>query len=362
MDWKDEKNYQHLRMTIDNKAKLITVDSEMISQVVGIPKGSNRKFNIAGYETISKQGCKNRFKFRKPYFFVYSYNVAIKKPISTLLYSFITSDFSTREGFEKFINLWGLPGLLNIDTPPGTLKYEYKYYCFEEAAQLIDDFYLYTKESLITAQGDFRQVIDYCINTNKKPHLKVLSPSKRYFVGVSSRSIPDLTIYSTSHYTTYKVAGVYIDGALPEDVLCADIKDKTLEMVPTCHSQNIITLVYIELFNLLENFSLGKCASCDEYFVPTRSSEVYCEKCRDIGYLNKVKNDELLKAYNTAYKTKHAQKQRHSGANSSPETKEKYKIALENWREEAKKKFKQVQQEEISEEKFYNFLSSDLEV
>ena len=66
------------------------------------------------------------------------------------------------------------------------------------------------------------------------------------------------------------------------------------------------------------NIKFNKCKNCGKYFVPTsKRNEIYCTRiyrnnktCRDIGYENSVKADDIAKAYRNAYKTQNAKKQR----------------------------------------------------
>jgi hypothetical protein len=91
------------------------------------------------------------------------------------------------------------------------------------------------------------------------------------------------------------------------------------------------------------------CSCCQKLFIPTDKAEIYCNRpykdnktCKDVGYLLKIENNELLKAYNTAYKTKHAQKQRLT-RNKSTSTINKYADALSKWRDLAKQKLEEYQ-------------------
>jgi hypothetical protein len=128
--------------------------------------------------------------------------------------------------------------------------------------------------------------------------------------------------------------------------------------------------LYIELIKLIESGKLIKrCEHCNRLFFPKDRSEKYCDRlaenektCKDVGYIRKVENDELLKAYNTSYKTRHAEKQRKT-RNKSASTIKKYNETLELWREKARELLHKAQDEKTEEsiDEFKRFLNTSLE-
>lgn len=82
--------------------------------------------------------------------------------------------------------------------------------------------------------------------------------------------------------------------------------------------------------------------------------------CKDVGYLYKVENDKLLKAYNTAYKTRHAEKQR-KPRGKSQSTVNKYANAIDMWRKDARKGLESAQNGRISFDEFLLILNKKLE-
>lgn len=81
-------------------------------------------------------------------------------------------------------------------------------------------------------------------------------------------------------------------------------------------------LIYFDIGKILENKVLiKKCQNCGRYFIPNkRSNEIYCDNlfddtgktCRNIGYVQKLKNDSFKTAYRSAYKTQRARIKYHS--------------------------------------------------
>jgi DNA-directed RNA polymerase subunit M/transcription elongation factor TFIIS len=293
-------------------------------------------------------------------------NSTFKKPIGELLFSFMNADFSTASGFSSYVKVWGLGGLLGVNEEYVSPNIDRYHYSSIEAKEIIHSLYNLTKLILIQAQDDFKKVIDFCTNYSREHYLVSLTPLQRYHAGLLAEVIPNLDIYSKPVYV-YSKPKTFAEKVIRaktnsiEDI-CNSIKTESLFIETTYYSQNIVTLAYIEFFNLLYNFFIGRCANCGKYFVPkNKSNEIYCEDCRHSGYINKIKNNDLLNAYHTAYKTKHAQKQRKIKGKST-EVGKRYELALKNWRELAKLKLVLAQKEQISEKEYRDFLNSILEV
>lgn len=127
--------------------------------------------------------------------------------------------------------------------------------------------------------------------------------------------------------------------------------------------------LFIELIKLIESGKIVKaCENCGKIFFPKNNIEKYCDRlvesgktCKNIGYIYKVENDELLKAYNTAYKTKHAEKQRKTRGKSQ-DVIDKYNNALKIWREKARVELEKAQKKQIAKDEFLRFLKKRLEV
>lgn len=102
-----------------------------------------------------------------------------------------------------------------------------------------------------------------------------------------------------------------------------------------------------------EKYHIARCKVCGNYFMPSsKSNEVYCKDCRNTTYDTKVKQDEVLSAYRTIYKTQNARKQRNL---HRPNITEKF----EKWKEFAKIKLQQCRDQKITLEEMKTAISSD---
>jgi hypothetical protein len=145
-------------------------------------------------------------------------------------------------------------------------------------------------------------------------------------------------------------------------------KDGSFEIRTGYIIANLWDALYIELIKLVESGKLFKrCEHCKRIFFPKDRAEKYCDRwiegnktCKDVGYLYKVENDKFLKAYNTAYKSRHAEKQRKTRGKSQS-TINKYIDEMNKWREAAKSGLQKVQNGEITFEEYKKILNKDLE-
>lgn len=94
-----------------------------------------------------------------------------------------------------------------------------------------------------------------------------------------------------------------LDGKIVECFKVSNILDFCLIVISRAYTYNI---------NILE------CENCGDFFLPkTRNDEKYCDKihengrtCKDMGYENKIKSDEIMSEYRRVYKIQNAKKRR----------------------------------------------------
>jgi len=124
----------------------------------------------------------------------------------------------------------------------------------------------------------------------------------------------------------------------------------------------IDTFCLFAIVQLLKSgVTINKCANCGDYFVPlTRSNEVYCNNifsngrnCKQIGYENKINNDDVFKEYRKAYKNKNAYKQRTKNHNQNAEKE------FKQWVYAAKLKLGECQDKIITLDEFKEWLKNN---
>lgn len=107
------------------------------------------------------------------------------------------------------------------------------------------------------------------------------------------------------------------------------------------------------VFSFREKKQIRTCKVCRKYFIPSfKSNEIYCKNCRKTTYDTKIKQDEILNAYRTIYKTQNARKQRNS---HRPNIEEKF----EKWKEYARLNLQKCKNHEITLDEMREAISSD---
>ena len=139
-------------------------------------------------------------------------------------------------------------------------------------------------------------------------------------------------------------AGLYAgDDSLEADA--RRIARGEFEIVESFEAVTYLDACHIVLMKMIKNsMAVKECACCGRLFISGDGQGKYCDRklhdsrktCKEAGYLKKLESDPLLKLYNTAYKTKHAQKQRLARGGTTAEA-ERYEKALAQWRGRARR-------------------------
>lgn len=123
-----------------------------------------------------------------------------------------------------------------------------------------------------------------------------------------------------------------------------------------------LAAIHLDAVGLFKsNIVIKKCENCGKFFIPTsRNDEKYCDNifrnnktCKELGYYEKVINNDVLKTYRTIYKTQNARKQRNK--DNIPDVDYRFK----QWVEFAKKELEKCKKAIITVEEFKNNISKD---
>lgn len=161
---------------------------------------------------------------------------------------------------------------------------------------------------------------------------------------------------------------VYTTQDLRRQVYSEVLNDITVTMrfTQNCdieyYFKNFQDVIIFEMYEMLKNnVVIKKCDNCGAFFFPTsRSDEKYCyydfqgdgKNCKQKGYVNKINNDNILKAYRTIYKTQNARKNRNKSNVHDVDNK------FEKWATFAKEQLKLCQNGEISLEDLKEAISN----
>jgi len=136
--------------------------------------------------------------------------------------------------------------------------------------------------------------------------------------------------------------------------------DNDYKFVDSFTSTQMMSLSTIDAFLVMKNkIHINRCENCGKYFIPSyRSDEIYCDNefrnsktCKQVGYENKLSNDDILKEYRRIYKTQNARKQRNGHISNISER-------FDRWKSSAKKILEQCRANEISVDEMISSISS----
>ena len=270
----------------------------------------------------------------------------------TLLVDFLNTDLNDINSFKIFFNKYGysaFEGISNIINKTNLNNFDDNSYSAFIVSVLNDS---KLNGHLNYAQEDFKKITNYCFNINNLSHLKQLSPTKRYFVGVQKSKISYFSISIVSEYfkdieISYNAELIhkkpcnsefFIGTNFEKKLEIINYDEKKLSDYITEHdvsiqeeykTNNFLSICYVELMEIIKKeTSINLCQNCNKYFLPQiRSNEVYCNNCKEVGYENKVKNDLYMTAYRNEYKSRHAKLR----SITNPDKRESSKNKLSEW-------------------------------
>ena len=220
---------------------------------------------------------------------------------------------------------------------------------------LYEDNYKLTEEKTFLFDSDNTSyILKLLPNENSFNNLKDNIETLKSFINL---------LYNTSE-ETYKIWGNMLAKITTiEYSIISDIKLENDLLMPvevysfTSYQDFILFTIFKTMSS---NIKFNKCKNCGKYFVPTtKSNEIYCTRiyknnrtCRDIGYENSVKYDELAKKYRNAYKTQNAKKQRYKAIKNIDEQ-------FSKWAANAKEMYKLCKEKKIDFEEFSAWLKEN---
>ena len=136
----------------------------------------------------------------------------------------------------------------------------------------------------------------------------------------------------------------------------------TLGDSPVFHTLYLSNILYISLFEIAtnKNVKIKICKNCGKYFIPLKNNEKYCDivyckdevTCKKIGannsYSQKRNTIEGIKIYRNNYQRRLMQVKRSND--------EQVKIAFEDWKNLAKEKIKEFNNNKISEDELLEWM------
>lgn len=285
-----------------------------------------------------------RFKSWKGTHYIFNDSVFGGKPLllGTLLTDFLSYNFNSYNEFADFVDKYGISGLGSLAKSLKNIKLDTSFND-EAKEKLLSTAWNESKEILNKAQRYFKRAVYYCLDLESGENLNILNSKQRFYLlnffpdikeelnsiipeDEMTRYIDELkTVFFTDSADIGKIKLKDITEAPPRDIKDAVelIKDFDFVAKKSYHSPNIISLLYIEFVELINNNTpVKKCGHCGHYFIPEHKIDTeFCNRivkyingvgrtCKEVGpkerYRSKKMKEPLNLLFDRKYKTLYA--------------------------------------------------------
>ena len=300
------------------------------------------------------------------YFTSANFNSPFEEKYGTLLVKFLNANFSSFEtAYNTFFCFYGFSILEEFykDIPKARLlKSKEEFY----------ETYEQIKRKLKELQYLMKRCIDYMYNLNDNLEDKNYLPFEKYLAYIIKNNV---FRYSTNIELFYfqqfahDTLNITVESITPKIVRehlengIIDVNDS-----PVFHTSYLSNILYVSLLEIASNkdIKIKTCKNCVKYFIPIKNTEKYCDiiyyeneqACKMIGatnsYTKKRKTVEGIKFYRNNYQRRLMQAQRSDD--------EQVKSAFENWKQLAKSKIKEFNNNEISEEELLKWMKKNKDI
>ncbi len=301
------------------------------------------------------------------YFSSANFNNPFEENYGTLLIKFLNSNFSSFEtAYNTFFCFYGFSILEEFykDIPKARLfKSEEEFY------ETYEPIFIKVKRKLKELQYLMKKCIDYMYNLNNNLEDKKYSPFEKYLTYVIKKNLfrystnIDVFYFQQFAHDTLNIAVESITPKIVREYLenaIIDINDG-----PVFHTSYLSNILYVSLLEIASNkdIKIKTCKNCGKYFIPIKNTEKYCDvsyyqnekTCKTIGAINsytkKRRSVEGIKFYRNNYQRRLMQAKRSND--------EQVKLTFENWKQLAKLKIKEFNNNNISENELFEWMKEN---
>ncbi|MFQ9501372.1 MAG: DUF6076 domain-containing protein [Clostridia bacterium] len=298
------------------------------------------------------------------YFTSANFNAPFEESYGTLLIKFLNANFSSFEtAYDTFFCFYGFSILEEFykNIPKAQLfKSE------EDFFNTYEPIFINIKRKLKELQYLMKRCIDYMYNLNNNLEDKNYSSFEKYLTYVIKNNLfrysinIDVFYFQQFAHDTLNIAVESITPKIVREHLengIIDVNDS-----PVFHACNLSNILYVSLSEIASNkdIKIKTCKNCGKYFIPIKNTEKYCDiayyenerTCKMVGatnsYTKKRKSVEGIKFYRNNYQRRLMQAKRSDN--------EQVKLAFENWKQLAKAKIKEFNNNEISAEELLEWM------
>lgn len=299
-----------------------------------------------------------------------NFNAPLEENYGTLLIKFLNANFSSFEtAYNTFFCFYGFSILEEFykDVPKARL-----FKSKEDFYETYEQIFIKVKRKLKELQYLINRFIDYMYNLNNNLEDKNYSSFEKYLTYVIKNNLfrystnIDVFYFQQFAHDTLNIAVESITPKIVREHLENGIID--LNDSPVFHTLYLSNILYVSLLEIASNkdIKIKTCKNCGKYFIPIKNTEKYCDivyyqneqTCKTIGatnaYTQKRKSLEGIRFYRNNYQRRLMQSKRSNN--------EQVKSAFENWKQLAKAKIKEFNNNEIFEDELLEWMKSNKDV
>ena len=301
------------------------------------------------------------------YFTSANFNAPFEESYGSLLIKFLNANFSSFEtAYDTFFCFYGFSILEEFyKNIPKVRLFKSE----DDFLKTYEPIFIDIKHKLKELQYLIRRCIDYMYNLNNNLEDKNYSSFEKYLTYVIKNNLfrystnIDVFYFQQFAHDTLNIAVESITPKIVREHLengIIDVNDR-----PVFHTSYLSNILYVSLLEVASNkdIKIKTCKNCGKYFIPIKNTEKYCDIsyyenetiCKIIGannsYSKKRKTVEGIRFYRNNYQRRLMQAKRSDN--------EQVKLAFKNWKTLAKVKFKEFNNNEISEDELLEWMKEN---
>ena len=301
------------------------------------------------------------------YFTSANFNAPFEESYGSLLIKFLNANFSSFEtAYDTFFCFYGFSILEEFyKNIPKVRLFKSE----DDFLKTYEPIFIDIKHKLKELQYLIRRCIDYMYNLNNNLEDKNYSSFEKYLTYVIKNNLfrystnIDVFYFQQFAHDTLIIAVESITPKIVREHLengIIDVNDS-----PVFHTSYLSNILYVSLLEVASNkdIKIKTCKNCGKYFIPIKNTEKYCDIsyyenetiCKIIGannsYSKKRKTVEGIRFYRNNYQRRLMQAKRSDN--------EQVKLAFKNWKTLAKVKFKEFNNNEISEDELLEWMKEN---
>lgn len=300
----------------------------------------------------------------KIYFTTSNFQDPFEENYGTFLIRFINANFSSFEtAYFSFFCFYGFSILQEFynDIPkPKLFKTENE---FVTTYQSIFD---KIKPKLKNLHYLIKRCVDYMYNLNNNSKDKNYSPLEKYLsYSISNNMFKYSTNIEVFYFQLFAHDTLNIASkSISPKIIREHLENSVININDSAvfHTSYLSNVLYISLSEIASNkdIQIKICKNCGKYFIPIKNTEKYCDityyqneqSCKINGasnsYTQKRKSIEGIKFYRNNYQRRLMQVKRSND--------KQVKLAFESWKQLAKSKIKEFNNNEISENELLEWM------